>query len=93
MSAAFNRMGMEGACDGCFDAGDSMVLSSIRHGPGAMVSPYITIGSLGPGHLGAIVPLATDAPQRTPGFYRAALPPCRGLSHVTFEINRTAGET
>ncbi|ONT46133.1 cation transporter, partial [Burkholderia cenocepacia] len=44
---------------------------------------------LGPGHMGAVVSVATTEPQRSPGFYHAALKRFRGLSHVTVEVNPT----
>jgi Co/Zn/Cd efflux system component len=40
---------------------------------------------LGPGHLGAILPVAT-AEHRGPEFYRARLSGFRNLSHVTIEV-------
>jgi cation diffusion facilitator family transporter len=40
---------------------------------------------LGPGHLGAIVSVATAKP-RSVGFYRALLQPYKALSHVTVEV-------
>ena len=45
---------------------------------------------VGPGHMGAIVSVATGEAQRNPGFYRAALERFKGLSHVTVEVNPTA---
>jgi Co/Zn/Cd efflux system component len=42
---------------------------------------------LGPGHMSAIVSVATDEARRNPGFYRAALKRFKGLSHVTIEVN------
>ena len=44
---------------------------------------------LGPGHLGAIVSVATAKP-RDPAYYRARLARFEGLSHVTVEIQRAA---
>ncbi len=44
---------------------------------------------LGPGHLGAIVSVATAAP-RDPRYYRARLARVRSLSHVTIEVERAA---
>jgi cation diffusion facilitator family transporter len=44
---------------------------------------------LGPGHLSAVVSVATSESQRTPGFYHAALKRFKGLSHVTVEVNPT----
>jgi cation diffusion facilitator family transporter len=41
---------------------------------------------LGPGHLGAIVSVATRQ-GRGPDFYRAPLAEVRGLSHLTIEVN------
>ncbi len=40
---------------------------------------------LGPGHLGAIVAVATTRP-RGPDYYRGLLQPFRHLSHVTVEV-------
>jgi cation diffusion facilitator family transporter len=40
---------------------------------------------LGPGHLGAIVSIATAKPRNV-GFYRALLQPYKALSHVTVEV-------
>jgi Co/Zn/Cd efflux system component len=42
---------------------------------------------LGPGHLGAIVSVSTDAP-RDAEFYRSRLSRFRALSHVTIEVRR-----
>ena len=42
---------------------------------------------LGPGHLGAIVAVATEAP-RDAGFYRARLAHVPSLSHLTIEVDR-----
>ncbi|MGN6278990.1 MAG: CDF family Co(II)/Ni(II) efflux transporter DmeF [Sphingomonas sp.] len=42
---------------------------------------------LGPGHLGAIVAVATES-GRDADFYRDRLAEVRGLSHVTIEVNR-----
>lgn len=44
---------------------------------------------VGPGHMSAIVSVATGDVQRNPGFYRAALKRFKGLSHVTVEVNPT----
>ncbi|CAH2600995.1 CDF family Co(II)/Ni(II) efflux transporter DmeF [Rhodovastum atsumiense] len=44
---------------------------------------------LGPGHLGAILSVATQHP-REPGFYRERLGGFPALSHVTVEVNRIA---
>ncbi|SIT51797.1 Cation diffusion facilitator family transporter [Paraburkholderia piptadeniae] len=44
---------------------------------------------VGPGHMSAIVSVATDEALRNPGFYRAALKRFKGLSHVTVEVNPT----
>ena len=41
---------------------------------------------LGPGHIGAIVSIATRMP-RAPAFYRERLAPFRSLSHVTIEVH------
>ncbi|HEX3347115.1 MAG TPA: CDF family Co(II)/Ni(II) efflux transporter DmeF [Acetobacteraceae bacterium] len=43
---------------------------------------------LGPGHLGAIISVATSQP-RDAGYYRAQLAPFRALSHLTVEVVRT----
>jgi Co/Zn/Cd efflux system component len=45
---------------------------------------------VGPGHMSAIVSVATPEAQRNPGFYRAALKRFEGLSHVTTEVNPIA---
>jgi cation diffusion facilitator family transporter len=42
---------------------------------------------LGPGHLGAIVSVATTKPRNV-GFYRSLLQPYKALSHVTVEVLR-----
>lgn len=44
---------------------------------------------VGPGHMSAVVSVATNEPQRSPGFYHAALRRFKGLSHVTVEVNPT----
>ena len=43
---------------------------------------------IGPGHMSAVVSVVTSEPQRSPGFYHAALQRFKGLSHVTVEVNR-----
>ncbi|ASL45234.1 Cadmium, cobalt and zinc/H(+)-K(+) antiporter [Burkholderia sp. AD24] len=47
----------------------------------------LQVWRIGPGHMSAIVSVATCAAQRNPGFYRAALKRFKGLSHVTVEVN------
>ena len=42
---------------------------------------------LGPGHMSAVVSVATNESQRNPSFYHAALKRFKGLSHVTVEVN------
>jgi cation diffusion facilitator family transporter len=42
---------------------------------------------LGPGHMSALVSVATSEPRRSPAFYHAALKRFKGLSHVTVEVN------
>ncbi|MBB3261922.1 cation diffusion facilitator family transporter [Paraburkholderia bannensis] len=42
---------------------------------------------VGPGHMSAVVSVATGEAQRNPGFYHAALKRFKGLSHVTVEVN------
>lgn len=44
---------------------------------------------VGPGHMSAIVSVATDDAQRSPSFYRTAIKRFKGLSHVTVEVNPT----
>ena len=44
---------------------------------------------LGPGHLGVIVAVETDAP-RDAAFYRARLADVPALSHVTIEVQHSA---
>ncbi len=41
---------------------------------------------LGPGHLGAILCVATQQPQRNPAYYQSLLTRFRALSHVTVEV-------
>ena len=41
---------------------------------------------LGPGHLGAILCVATYQPQRNPAYYQSLLTRFRALSHVTVEV-------
>ncbi len=41
---------------------------------------------LGPGHLGAILCVATNQPQRSPAYYQSLLTRFRALSHVTVEV-------
>jgi cation diffusion facilitator family transporter len=45
---------------------------------------------LGPGHLGAIVGVATDQ-RREAGFYRSKLERLPSVSHLTIEVTRLAG--
>ncbi|RAR61231.1 cation diffusion facilitator family transporter [Paraburkholderia unamae] len=42
---------------------------------------------VGPGHMSAVVSVATGEAQRNPRFYHAALKRFKGLSHVTVEVN------
>ncbi|WP_206997123.1 CDF family Co(II)/Ni(II) efflux transporter DmeF [Trinickia mobilis] len=42
---------------------------------------------VGPGHMSAVVSVATSEAQRNPSFYHAALKRFEGLSHVTVEVN------
>lgn len=42
---------------------------------------------LGPGHMSALVSVATSEPQRNPAFYHAALKRFEGLSHLTVEVH------
>ncbi|AQH05121.1 cation transporter (plasmid) [Burkholderia sp. KK1] len=42
---------------------------------------------LGPGHMGAVLSVATDHAQHGPAFFHAALARLKGLSHVTVEVN------
>lgn len=44
---------------------------------------------VGPGHMSAVVSVVTGEPQRSPGFYHAALKRFKGLSHATVEVNPT----
>jgi len=46
---------------------------------------------VGPGHLSAVVSVATSEAQRSPSFYRGALRRFKGLSHVTVEVNPMRG--
>lgn len=48
---------------------------------------------VGPGHLSAVVSVATNEAQRSPGFYHTALKRFKGLSHVTVEVNPTRAAT
>ncbi|MGN6665949.1 MAG: CDF family Co(II)/Ni(II) efflux transporter DmeF [Trinickia sp.] len=45
---------------------------------------------VGPGHMSAIVSVATRDAQRNPRFYHALLKQFRGLSHLTVEVNAMA---
>lgn len=42
---------------------------------------------LGPGHMGAVLSVATDKTQHGPAFFHAALARFKDLSHVTVEVN------
>ncbi|WP_244121480.1 FAD-dependent oxidoreductase [Burkholderia gladioli] len=42
---------------------------------------------VGPGHMSAIVSVATREARRDPGFYRSALARFQDLSHLTIEVN------
>ncbi|CAB3810677.1 CDF family Co(II)/Ni(II) efflux transporter DmeF [Paraburkholderia fynbosensis] len=44
---------------------------------------------VGPGHMSAVVSVATSESQRSPSFYHSALKRFKGLSHVTVEVNPT----
>ncbi|TCG03334.1 cation transporter [Paraburkholderia steynii] len=48
---------------------------------------------VGPGHMSAVVSVATDESKHGPGFYHAALKRFKGLSHVTVEVNPTRAIT
>jgi cation diffusion facilitator family transporter len=48
---------------------------------------------VGPGHMSAIVSVATREAQRTPGYYHAALRRFKELSHVTVEVNAPRAAT
>lgn len=48
----------------------------------------IHVWRLGPGHLGVIVSVATDATDRSAAFYHQLLGAYEGLSHVTVEIHQ-----
>ena len=48
---------------------------------------------LGPGHMSAVVSVATSEAQRGPGFYHAALKRLKGLSHLTVEVNSARSAT
>ena len=48
---------------------------------------------VGPGHMSAVVSVATEESQRSPGFYHSALRRFKGLSHVTVEVNPTPAVT
>ena len=50
----------------------------------------IHLWRLGPGHLGAIVSIATSQ-QHGPGFYREKLARFRSLSHLTIEVENLTG--
>jgi hypothetical protein len=39
--------------------------------------------------MSAVVSVATNEPQRNPGFYHLAIKRFKGLSHVTVEVNPT----
>jgi Co/Zn/Cd efflux system component len=41
---------------------------------------------VGPGHMSAVVSVATNEPQRDSRFYHAVLERFKGLSHVTVEV-------
>ena len=45
---------------------------------------------VGPGHMSAVLSVATREAQRNPSFYHSLLEQFKGLSHVTVEVN--AGE-
>jgi cation diffusion facilitator family transporter len=42
---------------------------------------------LGPGHLGAVLSVVSQVPERGPLFYHRGLSHLKGLSHVTVEVN------
>jgi cation diffusion facilitator family transporter len=46
---------------------------------------------IGPGHLSAVVSVATNAPQRGPQFYHSLLKQFKSLSHVTVEVHSARG--
>src|SRR6185437_6856145 len=46
---------------------------------------------VGPGHISAVVSVATGEAQRNPRFYHVALNRFKGLSHVKIDVNPNRG--
>ncbi|MEX3581389.1 MAG: CDF family Co(II)/Ni(II) efflux transporter DmeF [Burkholderia sp.] len=70
-------------------APDQRMAENVRHvieGQGDTVLD-LHVWRVGPGHMSAIVSVATREARRDPGFYRSALACLKGLSHLTIEVN------
>ncbi|SIT39973.1 Cation diffusion facilitator family transporter [Paraburkholderia ribeironis] len=74
---------------------DRKMADNVRHvieGNGDKVLD-LHVWRLGPGHMSAVVSVATNESQRNPSFYHSALKRFKGLSHVTVEVNPTGAAT
>ncbi|MEX3605514.1 MAG: CDF family Co(II)/Ni(II) efflux transporter DmeF [Burkholderia sp.] len=68
---------------------DQRMAENVRHvieGQGDIVLD-LHVWRVGPGHMSAILSVATREARRGPGFYRSALARFKGLSHLTIEVN------
>ena len=76
--------------DVCPDPGLGRLIAARLEQKGDRISD-LHLWRVGPGHLAAIVSLVSDDP-RSPAQYKRRLAGLRGLSHVTIEVERCAGE-
>jgi Co/Zn/Cd efflux system component len=76
--------------DACPDPGLSRLIAARLEQKGDRISD-LHLWRVGPGHLAAIVSLVSDDP-RSPSQYKRRLAGLPGLSHVTIEVERCAGE-
>ena len=76
--------------DVCPDPGLGRLIAARLEQKGDRISD-LHLWRVGPGHLAAIVSLVSDDP-RSPAQYTRRLAGLRGLSHVTIEVERCAGE-
>jgi cation diffusion facilitator family transporter len=76
--------------DACPDPGLGRLIAARLEQKGDRISD-LHLWRVGPGHLAAIVSLVSDDP-RSPSQYKRRLAGLPGLSHVTIEVERCAGE-
>ncbi|WP_250502267.1 CDF family Co(II)/Ni(II) efflux transporter DmeF [Caballeronia sp. AZ7_KS35] len=69
---------------------DRRLAESVRHviEDGGDTVLDLHVWRVGPGHMSAVVSVATNEVERSPSFYHSALKRFKGLSHITVEVNR-----